>query len=439
MSRKDWSDSIYDKLINSEDARACKAIDESACHEVPGNFMRIIIAQFLNNLGDAIINPKVTLPWVLQTLGAPVFLLGWLVPIRESGSLIPQLAIASWIRHMPLRKWAWVAGAVLQALCVLGIGLVAFTLEGARAGWLVIALLVVFSLARGLSSVASKDVLGKTIPKKQRGRVSGWSSSAAGLVTMGMAAALFLSWLLHTETGSGFYGWALVAGSAVWLIAAGVFASVREFPGATSGGRNGLLEAFAQLKLLHTDRDFRAFVITRSLFLCTALSAPYYIVMAHGALGADVWVLALFMFASGLAGLVSAPVWGHFSDRSSRQVMMMASAGAALVGILLFLIAVFIPALISTFWLMPVLYFLLTICHQGVRVGRKTYLVDMAEGDKRTSYVSVSNTVIGVILLLLSGLGSLTAVLSMHGLILFFSLMAIAGVVMASRLPEVTE
>jgi len=436
---KNWSDSVYEKLINEEDARACKAIDESACREVPGNFVRIILSQFLNNLGDAVINPKVTLPWILQSLGAPAFLLGWLVPIRESGSLIPQLAIASWIRKMPLRKWAWVAGGVIQALCVLGIGIVAMTIEGDAAGWGVIALLVIFSLARGLSSVASKDVLGKTIPKKQRGQVSGWSSSAAGLVTMGMAAALFLSWYLNAETNNAFYGWALAVGSGVWLVAAGLFSTVKEFPGETDGGKNGLLEAFKQLALLKTDKDFRDFVITRSLFLCTALSAPYYIVLAHDALGSDVWVLALFMFASGLAGLVSAPVWGRFSDQSSRRVMMMASTGAAVIGIALFLIAQFFPALIKTFWLMPVLYFLLTICHQGVRVGRKTYLVDMAEGDKRTSYVSVSNTVIGVVLLALSGLGSLTAVMSMEALILFFSVMAIAGVLMAAKLPEVTE
>ena len=436
---KSWSDSIYQKLINEEDARACKAIDDDACREVPGNFMRIIISQFLTNLGDAIINPKVTLPWILQSLGAPAFLLGWLVPIRESGSLIPQLAIASWIRKMPLRKWAWVTGSILQALCVLAIGLVAMTLEGAVAGWAVIGLLAVFSLSRGLSSVASKDVLGKTIPKKQRGQVSGWSSSAAGFVTIAMAAALFLSWYLNADSGNAFYGWALIAGAAIWLLAAGVFAQVKEFPGETSGGKNGLFEAFKQLALLKTDKDFRNFVITRSLFLCTALSAPYYIVLAHDALGSDIWVLALFMFASGLAGLVSAPVWGRFSDQSSRRVMMMASMGAAVIGTLLFLISEYLPQLMSTFWLMPLLYFLLTICHQGVRVGRKTYLVDMAEGDKRTSYVSVSNTMIGIILLALSAVGSLTSVMSIEALILAFSVMAVVGVLMAARLPEVSE
>lgn len=48
----------------------------------------------------------------------------------------------------------------------------------------------------------------------------------------------------------------------------------------------------------------------------------------------------------------------------------------------------------------PFLFFALSIAHSGVRLGRKTYLEDIAEGDQRTDYVAVSNTVIGVLLLL---------------------------------------
>jgi hypothetical protein len=38
-------------------------------------------------------------------------------------------------------------------------------LEGEAAGWSTVGLLVLFSTARGLSSISSKDLLGKTIPK----------------------------------------------------------------------------------------------------------------------------------------------------------------------------------------------------------------------------------------------------------------------------------
>lgn len=314
---KDKQNSIYEKIVNDEDARACKAIPESACHQVPGNFLKIILAQFLTKVGDALINPKVTLPWILQSLGAPVYLIGWLVPIRESGSLIPQLSIAHYIRRIPVRKWVWVIGSILQALSIFAIGLVALTLTGAAAGYGVIACLVIFSLSRGLNSVASKDVLGKTIPKNQRGQVNGWSSSAAGLVTLLFASLLALAWLWDVEPTERFYGLSLGLAGVIWLIAALVYARINEYAGEVDGGRNGVLEAFKQLALLKTDVTFRRFVITRTLFLCSALSAPYYVVLAQQSLGGQLWVLALFMFASGLASFVSGPFWGRMSDRSS--------------------------------------------------------------------------------------------------------------------------
>ncbi|MFD2017695.1 hypothetical protein ACFSJQ_22990 [Vibrio olivae] len=163
--KPDFNYAIYEKLVNDEDARACKAIPESACKVVPGNFVKIVYSQFFTKLGDALINPKVTLPWIMQSIGAPLFLIGWLVPIREAGSLVPQLAIAHYIRHLPVRKWVWVIGSLLQALCVVAIGVIALNLHGVIAGWLVIAVLTVFSLSRGLNSVAAKDVLGKRYPK----------------------------------------------------------------------------------------------------------------------------------------------------------------------------------------------------------------------------------------------------------------------------------
>lgn len=436
MSDKGLLGSVYEKIANEEDARACEKIEDSACKQVPGNFIKLIIAQFFTNLGDAIINPKVTLPWILQSVGAPAYLLGWLVPIRESGSLLPQLAIASVIRKLPIRKWVWIVGSVIQSLSIVAIGLIAVAFNGALAGWLIMLCLVVFSLARGLSSVASKDVLGKTVPKNQRGQVTGWSASFAGLVTVGIAVVMMLSAFTAFEASPVIYGSCLVSAAMVWLIGAAVYSRVVEFPGEVDGGRNGLLEALQQLSLLKTDRTFRLFVITRSLFLCTALSAPYYVVLAQQQLGGDVWILAMFLFASGLASLVSAPFWGRFSDRSSKKVMMVACFLSSIVGFILFSISYLQPELFHHVWLLPVLYFLLTIAHQGVRVGRKTYLVDLADGNKRTSYVAVSNTVIGFMLLLMSLIGTLTQVISIAGLVLVFSVMAIVGVLMAMRLPE---
>lgn len=400
------------------------------------NIFKQIFSQFLINFGDVLINPKVTLPWLLQSLGAPLYLLGWLVPIRESGSLLPQLVIAHFIYKVKVRKWVWVLGSLIQSLCVVVIGCAALLLDGASAGWVIIAALIVFSVARGLNSVASKDVLGKTVAKNKRGRVSGWSSSASGFITIGIAVCT-LFFFESFQGNVSFYIWGIVAATLVWLVAALIYSFVQEpLSDVEDKGRN-FIDVFGELSLLRTDSVFREFVIARSFFLCAALSAPYYVLIAQQRSENGVLILGLFILASGLASLLSSPFWGLFSDYSSRKVMMVSSLLSAFTGVVLFLTVKLFSEEVFVTWIIVILYFVLSIAHQGVRIGRKTYLVNLGEGNKRTSYVSVSNTIIGFILLAMSSISLLTYSISLASLVLVFSVITLAGVFVVIRLPEI--
>jgi len=430
-------ENIYQKLVNEEDARVCKDIDEDACRVVPGNFLLQVLTQFFTKLGDSIANPKTVLAWLLSALAAPGIFTAFLVPVRESGSLIPQLVIASFVRRQAVRKWTFVLGSALQAIAVATMALVAVTLTGTAAGIGLLAALVLFSLSRGLCSVASKDVLGKTVPKTRRGRVSGWSEFLAGLITIGVGIVLLFE---GGESGKQtVYLILLAIAAGLWLVASTTYAMIREFPGATEGGSNALTEALKRLDLLRTDPDFRRFVIARSLLLCSSLSAPFFIMLAHERTEGALLVLGLFVIADGIASLISAPFWARFADTSSRRVMILAGSSAALVGIGLVATVHGLPVLADRAWLYPLFFLMLAVTHSGVRVGRKTYIVDMAGGNKRTDYVAVSNTVIGVVLLLTGSIGALTTVMPTSGIILILATMGLAGAWMSSRLPETQQ
>lgn len=147
-------------------------------------------------------------------------------------------------------------------------------------------------------------------------------------------------------------------------------------------------------------------------------------------------MLGAFVLAGGLASAASASVWGWFADRSSRRVLQWAGGGAALLGIAVFVMENRGWAFADWAWTYPVAFFLLSIAHSGVRIGRKTYIVDLAGGNKRTDYVAVSNSVIGVILLLTGGVGALSSFLAPEGIVLILSLLGLGGVAMARALPE---
>ncbi len=432
--------SLYETIAGDEDARVCKDIPESACRAQPANFFVHLISNTLSKIGDELASARLVLAWLFGALGVPAGFAGFLVPIRESGALLPQLFVAARIRRRAIRKGFWVGGSVLSGAAVAGMALVALALDGAAAGWALLGLLVIFALARGINSVASKDVLGKTVAKRQRGTVMGYAASLAGFFTLGLGIYLTVASL--EEAGIGVFIALLVASAGAWWIAAALFSRLREDAGATEGGGNAVTEAMQSMRLLWTDRAFGHFVVTRALLMSTALALPFYVLLAEDATSGDLGTLGLLILASGLASAVSAPVWGRLSDRSARWVMILSGLLAAVLGIAVALGTWLLPAatdpvLVPGGWIFAALFFLLGVSHAGVRLGRKTYLVDMATQATRAAYTAVSNTVIGV-LLLIGGLFGLLAQLAGTEVAIFvLALFSLAGAISAGLMREV--
>ena len=396
-------------------------------------FFIILVSSFLTKLGDAIASPKTTLAWLTTVVGAPAYVLGFLVPIRESGSMIPQLFISGFVRQLPIRKWVWVFGSCGQFLCIAGIGLTAWFLEGVAAGWAILVLIALFSLARCFNSIASKDVLGKAVPKARRGQLTGWATSAAGLLSVAVGLVLMLP--VTGRLDESLLGTLLVAAGILWLIAAGIYSQVPEQPGEI-GERRNPLEALRHLSILLTDKPFRRFVITRALLMCSALSAPFYVALAQSNYGSPVYLLGAFVVSAGVASLVSGPIWGYFADVSSKRVMVAAALVTSGTGIATFIVDKFFPELSATVWFLPVAYFVLSVAHSGVRVGRKTYVVNLATGNKRTDYVAISNTTIGVLLLAVGSVGLLTPIITTAGVIGLLSIMGLGGAALGTSLVD---
>ena len=98
-------------------------------------------------------------------------------------------------------------------------GAAVYLTDGTVAGFLLIALLALFSLGRALCSIAHKDVLGRTIPKTRRGRVSGIAASLSGA----FALLIGLSLLWRGDTGGQvFYITLLLLAGGLWGLAAGM-------------------------------------------------------------------------------------------------------------------------------------------------------------------------------------------------------------------------
>ena len=401
VASRTTTEKAFQSIVIDDEGRVCADIPESACQQEPGNFFKHVGSLTLTKSADGLVDPKLVLSWLMASLGAPMALIGLLVPVREAGALLPQLVTAGFLRRLPRRKWAWAAGSVVQGLAAAAIGIIAISLTGAAAGWAIVLALAILALARSVCSVCYKDVLGKTVDKSRRGTATGLAGSIAAATTIVFALTLSFQLIDRMLLVTG----GLFLAGAAWIVSGLLFATLKERAGATEGGKNALKEALANFSYLRGDPQLRRFILTRGLLTATALAPPFMIAVGSQA-GEGYDKLGFLVLASALASLCSSFVWGRLSDRSSRKVLIFSALVAAII-------------LAATSWLafagtlgggfiLPVLLFGLMIAYQGVRLGRSTHLVDMAEEDTRAAYTALSNTVIGL-LLLAGGVFSLVA------------------------------
>jgi uncharacterized membrane protein YhaH (DUF805 family) len=72
-----------------------------------------------------------------------------------------------------------------------------------------------------------------------------------------------------------------------------------------------------------------------------------------------------------------------------------------------------------------------------VRIGRKTHVVDLAGGDRKAEYVALSNTIIGVLLLVMGGLVSVVLGFGLEAGVAVLSVLALIGAALALTMRHV--
>ncbi|MCP5535635.1 MAG: MFS transporter [Akkermansiaceae bacterium] len=368
------------------------------------NATAIIAGQTFTRIGDVLTNPKTVLTWLLSQLGTTGFFIGMLAPIRESGSMLPQLFISGWVKQARSRKWIFVGGALAQALCIAAMGASALWMTPNLAGGVVMFSLIAFSLSRAFCSISSKDVLGRTIPKGFRGRVTGASATISGIISAIAAAGLIF--LRDYETAT-LLAWIVLASSTLWVLGAGLYVLVREpIPEtATSAPDSAVHDLWKRVGMVVRDPLFRRFIMARTLLLGSALASPLIVVLAQTK-DDNLMSLGGFVLATAVATSMSSILWGRLSDKASHLTMALGGMACALTGFTAICMAVWMPATGKTLWLWPLTFLLFNLGYNGVRLGRKVWVVDAAEGDQRTDYVATSNTIIAVAILVM---GLLTA------------------------------
>jgi hypothetical protein len=376
-------------------------------------FTQLISIATCGKLADLLISAKTTLPWLLASLGAPIWIVSMLVPIRESGSLIPQWPLKQKVSHIENRLVIWRWGIVIQACSIFLMLASAIFTKALIAGLLILFCLLLLSLGRSLSSLSMKDIQGINVEKGQRGKLVGMASTMSGLLSLITAGLLILS-----PQDMSIKAIQLLITFSAFIMFVSLFLSIG-LTANLSDNKKDSNDGKSLWKTINQQADLRQLIISRCLLLHAALIAPFFV--SASAINNDFFQLPYFIIASALASFLSSYLWGKMADKSAIHTMLYATLVCISASV-----AFYFVTSVDKWWVDVFLFFVLNLGYAGIRIGRKTYMLDIAQGSQRTLYVAAANSMVGYVLLMLGGLYALLyIVINEHLIIVMTFFMAI--------------
>ncbi|WP_373636687.1 MFS transporter [Yoonia sp. BS5-3] len=398
------------------------------------NKARHVISLSLSKTADELINPKLILTWLITALGAPAYLSGAVVPIREAGALLPQPLIARFVQRYQLRKMFWALGALLQGAAAFAIAMIALRVDGTLAGWLILLSLLLFVAGRSLASTTYKDALARTVEEGERGHITGWAGTVAAVAGLAFGASMALG--VWGQVSVPVVAAAIGVSAVMFACASCVFIGLNE--DASENKSEQIKSIVSFIKPLREDKDFRRYVLARAFLTATALAPPFIVLASAQSESNSLTTLGPLVIASGLAAIVSSAAWGYLSDTASRLSLAIGGGIATIA----YAIAAFLILLedgsLATLAAASIL-FVAQVGYQGVRSGRSIYLTDMANDRDRLQYTALSNILIGTVLAAGLGLAGVAEVFGAAFALAVCAAMSAVGVFFAFTLQELSK
>lgn len=393
------------------------------------NFTLHIINGALSGLGDALMDSRLIITAFLSQLTTSNVLIGLIAPLRDTGWFLPQLFITGLVERAPVKLDVYRATTIARAITWGFLILAMFTVRDSSLLLIAFSLAILgLSMASGVAGLPFMTVTAKLIPANQRSTLFGIRQSTGAL--LGALAGGTLGFVLGGGLGLTYpqnFGAAFAGAAAANLIANYLFGLMIEKPEPVPprGHTNVLKDLGRAWNVAKSDRVYRAYLIARSAILTGAASLAFLTVFAKRELHVPDAVLGSFVPITLITTLVSNMLWGRLADRRGGKLTMMLGAG---VGIAFAVLAVTltsggvakesalaVPTLAAAFVVGGV-------CNSAITVAGSPLVMEIAPAESRSLYFGLTNTALGIVMLLTSLLGVIVDQLGFVALFLFAAL-----------------
>ncbi len=365
------------------------------------NFVAFMVDYVLFAVAISFVNPNTVMPAFVRTLTDSDPLVGLINSVLSGTWLLPQLGVAAMITGKPRKKPYLVAAMFLGRPLYFLLGLAIWAGLARYPAAMLIAFFVsigLFQMLDGTSAVPWYDMLARAVPVTRRGRLVGTGQVISGLLGIGVGALVSL--ILSTPQLPYPNNFALLfALSSLTLFPAAVALSLvrePEAPGAVEPQKAtvGLGEQLRQVWA--KDRNFRRLVVSQWLVGLLNLALPFYVLHATDVVKLPEAALGWFVSAQMVGSIGASIGLGWLTERKGPRPAIWLGSSMALLAPLLALGIHFAPGSLFA-QAYPLIYLLIGATNSSRMLGALNYVLESAPKERIPLYVSLYNTLAGVL------------------------------------------
>jgi MFS family permease len=342
-----------------------------------------------------------TLPAFAARLTDNPLWIGWISVIWSGSWLIPQIAAAHYLAPLPQKRpvailLAWIGRPAFAAFAIfLFLGGAIQPMLALGALFLVVFL---FSFTDSIVGVAFFDMLARSLPGRERGRVLGLAQIGGGILSVGAGIVIRLILENPAVPFPNNYAYLFLMADVCFLLSLAAFYFIREPADPSTAKRQKWSEYLPSLwAILRTDAAFRQVNLARLFVGFSAAAAPFFVVFALHHAGLRESDVGIFTAAQTLGGTAAGFLFGWMADAIGSHRVIRATGVVYLLAPLL--------ALGSNFWLgntqlvticFAAIFFFIGMGDGAIMLGFINYVLDMAPPGKRPAYIGLTNTLMGI-------------------------------------------
>ncbi len=364
---------------------------------------RVLLGQgVLLDVSQTLSSPRLVLPFLYISFGAPAIFAGLLIPIVQLARMIGQIVSAPFISAAEICKWYMSLGILTATTALIVVALTADTAEDAKhfvvLTVIFLSVAAIIGLGQGLSRLAFQNMLGYVVPRKLRRNLLFSQTGISGLLAIILAWASQKFYFNEADEEHLALLWAGIAvavlsGFLSMLVRESAVAEKKVRP-ATGKDKKSILATLRE-GINHVKQVdwFRQFIIARILFLSIELAMPFYAIIAAQEHEKTEDALGSFVIATSLGLMIGGFFWQRLSPWPLRRIMSLGGIIALVAAMIALLSHYGNP---KSHWLYyDLVFFLIALADQGVASTRKIYVATLASAETRPYYIAVSDTLVG--------------------------------------------